>query len=226
MRSLIVNAMERFVIYTRVSTKSQGKSGLGLEAQQRDIQLYLNNYAPDHQILGEFQEIESGSKSSRETLQEAVKLAKAEDAVLLVSKLDRLSRDVEFIAGLIKRATIRVAAMPTADNFQLHIYAALAEQERNFISLRTKAALAMAKERGVKLGTARPEAKKRVAAIKASADAFAKKVIDTIVSLRKDNKTYAEIAFELNKLGVPTARGGNWYGTTVRNYAKRMAVGS
>ena len=218
--------MEKFVIYTRVSTKSQGKSGLGLEAQQRDIQLYLNNYAPAHQILGEFQEIESGSKSGRETLQEAVKLAKAEDAVLLVSKLDRLSRDVEFIAGLIKRVTIRVAAMPTADNFQLHIYAALAEQERNFISLRTKSALAMAKERGVKLGTARPEAKKRVAAIKASADAFAKKVIDTIVSLRKDNKTYAEIAFELNKLGVPTARGGNWYGTTVRNYAKRVAIGS
>ncbi len=64
--------MEKFVIYTRVSTKSQGKSGLGLEAQQRDIQLYLNNYAPDHQILGEFQEIESGSKSSRETLKEAI----------------------------------------------------------------------------------------------------------------------------------------------------------
>ena len=141
--------MERFVIYTRVSTKSQGKSGLGLEAQQRDIQIYLDNYAPDHQILGEFQDIDSGSKSGREALNQAVQLAKAEDAVLLVSKLDRLSRDVEFIAGLIKRATIRVAAMPTADNFQLHIYAALAEQERNFISLRTKSALAMAKERGV-----------------------------------------------------------------------------
>ena len=111
--------MERFVIYTRVSTKSQGKSGLGLEAQQRDIQLYLDNYAADHEILGELQEIESGSKSSREKLQEAVELAKAEDAVLLVSKLDRLSRDVEFIAGLIKRVTIRVAAMPPADNFQL-----------------------------------------------------------------------------------------------------------
>ena len=218
--------MERFVIYTRVSTKSQGKSGLGLEAQQRDIQLYLDNYASDHDIIGEFQEVVTGAKSNREALNQAVQLAKAEGAVLLVSKLDRLSRDVEFIAGLIKRVTIRVAAMPTADNFQLHIYAALAEQERNFISLRTKAALAMAKERGVRLGTARPEAKKRVAAIKASADAFAKKVIDTIVSLRKDNKTYAEIAFELNKLGVPTARGGNWYGTTVRNYAKRMAVGS
>lgn len=218
--------MERFVIYTRVSTKSQGKSGLGLEAQQRDIRLYLDNYAPDHRIVAALQDIESGSKSNREALNQAVKLAKAEDAVLLVSKLDRLSRDVEFIAGLIKRVNIRVAAMPTADSFQLHIYAALAEQERNFISLRTKSALAMAKERGVKLGTARPEAKKRIATIKASADAFAKKVIDTIVSLRKDNKTYAEIAFELNRLGVQTARGGSWYGTTVRNYEKRMTTGS
>ena len=216
--------MERFVIYTRVSTKSQGKSGLGLEAQKRDIRLYLDNYAPDHRIVAAFQDIESGSKSNREALNQAVQLAKAEDAVLLVSKLDRLSRDVEFIAGLIKRVNIRVAAMPTADSFQLHIYAALAEQERNFISLRTKSALAMAKERGVKLGTARPEAKKRIATIKANADALAKKVIDTIVSLRKDNKTYAEIAFELNRLGVQTARGGSWYGTTVRNYEQRMVA--
>ena len=215
--------MERFVIYTRVSTKSQGKSGLGLEAQQRDIQIYLENYAPDHQILGEFQDIDSGSKSGREALNQAVQLAKAEDAVLLVSKLDRLSRDVEFIAGLIKRATIRVAAMPTADNFQLHIYAALAEQERNFISLRTKSALAMAKERGVKLGGSRPQANKKHQAQKDQADANARRVLDTILAHRNDNRTYAEIAEELNRLAVPTARGGKWYNSTVQNYAKRFA---
>ena len=215
--------MERFVIYTRVSTKSQGKSGLGLEAQQRDIQIYLDNYAQDHQILGEFQDIESGSKSGREALNKAVQLAKAEGAVLLVSKLDRLSRDVEFIAGLIKRVTIRVAAMPTADNFQLHIYAALAEQERNFISLRTKAALAMAKERGVKLGGARPQANNRHEVLKAQADAHARKVLDTIVAHRNANRTYAEIAEELNRLAVPTARGGKWHNSTVQNYAKRFA---
>ena len=215
--------MERFVIYTRVSTKSQGKSGLGLEAQQRDIQLYLDNYAADHEILGELQEIESGSKSSREKLQEAVELAKAEDAVLLVSKLDRLSRDVEFIAGLIKRATIRVAAMPTADNFQLHIYAALAEQERHFISLRTKSALAMAKERGVKLGGARSQANKKHKVLKAQADAHARKVLDTIIAHRNANRTYAQIAEELNRLAVPTARGGKWHNSTVQNYAKRFA---
>ena len=215
--------MERFVIYTRVSTKSQGKSGLGLDAQQRDIQLYLDNYASGHEIIGEFQEVVTGAKSNREQLNAALDLAKAEDAVLLVSKLDRLSRDVEFIAGLIKRVTIRVAAMPTADNFQLHIYAALAEQERNFISLRTKAALAMAKERGVKLGGARPQANNRHEVLKAQADAHARKVLDTIIAHRNANRTYAEIAEELNRLAVPTARGGKWHNSTVQNYAKRFA---
>ena len=121
----------------------------------------MDNYSPNHKIIGEFQDIENGSKSGREALNQAVHLAKAEDAVLLVSKLDRLSRDFEFIAGLIKRATIRVAAMPTANNFQLHIYAALAEQERNLISLRTKSALAMSKERGVRVGGSRPQANKK-----------------------------------------------------------------
>ena len=110
--------MERFVIYTRVSTKSQGKSGLGLEAQCRDIQLYLSNYAPAHEIIGDYQEVVTGAKSNRVELNKAIELARSENATLLVSKLDRLSRDVEFIAGLIKRVKLRVAAMPSADNFQ------------------------------------------------------------------------------------------------------------
>jgi len=214
--------MERFVIYTRVSTKSQGKSGLGLEAQRRDINLYLQNYAPAHEILGIYKEVVTGAKSDREELIKAIDLARSKNAILLVSKLDRLSRDVEFIAGLIKRVTLRVAAMPNADNFQLHIYAALAEQERAFISLRTKQALQIAKSRGVKLGTARPEARRRVEVIKANADVFASKVIETIRVHRSANRTYAYIAAELNKLGVPTARGGKWHGSTVRNYAKRL----
>lgn len=215
--------MERFVIYTRVSTKSQGKSGLGLEAQCRDIQLYLSNYAPAHEIIGDYQEVVTGAQSNRVELNKAIDLARSENATLLVSKLDRLSRDVEFIAGLIKRVNLRVAAMPSADNFQLHIYAALAEQERAFISLRTKQALQIAKSRGVKLGTARPEARKRVEVLKANADDFASKVIKTIRVLREAKKTYADIAAELNTLGVPTARGGQWHGSTVRNYAKRLA---
>ena len=129
---------------------------------------------------------------------------------------------LNLLQGLIKRVTIRVAAMPTADNFQLHIYAALAEQERNFISLRTKSALAMAKERGVKLGGARSQANKKHKVLKAQADAHARKVLDTIIAHRNANRTYAQIAEELNRLAVPTARGGKWHNSTVQNYAKRF----
>ena len=154
--------MKQFVIYTRVSTKRQGKSGLGLEAQQRDIELYLQNYAEvPYEVLGSFCDIESGKHSDRPELNKAMDLAIQSKATLLVAKLDRLSRDVELIAGVIKRCDLIVASMPNADKFQLHIYAALAEQEREFISVRTKAALAEAKAKGVKLGGSRPEAATR-----------------------------------------------------------------
>ena len=156
--------MKQYVIYKRVSTAEQGRSGLGMEAQQRDIELYLNNYSEvPFEILGEFLDVRSGKDDDRPELTKAIALAKRSGAELLVSKLDRLSRRVSFIAALMeeKKLTLRVASMPTADSFQLHIYAALAEQERNFISLRTKAALAEAKSRGQKLGGMRDKTMKR-----------------------------------------------------------------
>ena len=112
--------------------------------------------------------------------------------------------------------------MPYADKFQLHIYAALAEQEREFISKRTKAALQAAKARGVKLGGARPEAEARHAAVKATADGNAARVSKAIKSHRSAGATYREIAEHLNQLKVTTARGGAWYATTVRNYDLRV----
>jgi len=139
--------MLRYVIYKRVSTEDQGKSGLGLDAQDRDIRIYLDTYSPEPwEIVGTFVEIESRKDSDRPELTKAIALAKRTKATLLVSKLDRLSRKVSFIATFMddKRLKFRVASMPHADKFQLHIYAALAEQEREFISLRTKAALAEA----------------------------------------------------------------------------------
>jgi DNA invertase Pin-like site-specific DNA recombinase len=152
-------------------------------------------------------------------------LAKRTGATLLVAKLDRLSRSVAFIATLLedRKLDFRVAAMPYADKFQLHIYAALAEQERDFISKRTKAALQAAKARGVKLGGARPEAEARHAAVKATADANAARVSKAIKSHRSAGATYREIAEHLNQLKVTTARGGLWYASTVRNYDLRMA---
>ena len=141
--------------YKRVSSEDQGRSGLGLEAQERDIQLFLENYADTpFEVVGEFLEVQTGTDNTRSQLLAAIDLAKKEKAVLVVAKLDRLSRKVSFIASLMedKELEFRVAQMPFADKFHLHIYAALAEQERDFISARTKAALAAAKQRGVRLG--------------------------------------------------------------------------
>ena len=151
------NNTNKYVIYLRVSTKQQGDSGLGLEAQERDIDIFLNSYNKGQfEIIGKFKDVMSGKGSveERPTFKKAVELAKQHNATLLVAKLDRLSRDVETVARLIKAVDIKVACMPYADKFQLHLYAALAEQERDFISARTKAALQAAKARGVKLGGA------------------------------------------------------------------------
>ena len=129
-----------------------------------------------------------------------------------------------FIATLLedKKLNFRVASMPYADKFQLHIYAALAEQERDFISKRTSAALREAKVRGMKLGGYRDGHKAHHQAISAAADRNASRVAQTILSRRAAGATYAAIADELNALGVSTARAGAWYGTTVRNYEKRL----
>lgn len=217
--------MQRFVVYTRVSTKKQGDSGLGLDAQDRDIQLFLDNYSEvPWEVVARFEDVESGTRSDRPELAKAITLAKTTGATLLVAKLDRLSRSVAFIAQLLedRKLNFRVASMPYADKFQLHIYAALAEQERDFISKRTKAALQEAKARGVKLGGYREGHKSHHEALRQNADKAAQKVSSTILSRRAAGATFQAIADELNALGVETARGGQWYATTVRNYAKRL----
>ena len=130
--------MKEFVTYTRVSTKRQGESGLGLEAQKRDIAIFFDSYAAQpYNVIGSFCDVASGSKTDRAELASAVAMAKQTGATLLVAKLDRLSRSVAEIAKLLedKSLEFRVATMPHADKFQLHVYAALAEQERDFNSL-------------------------------------------------------------------------------------------
>lgn len=216
--------MEKFVVYTRVSTKQQGKSGLGLEAQERDIEVFFSSYAEvPYEVIGRFCDVESGTNDDRPALAKAIDLAKREKATLLVAKLDRLSRKVSKIAAILedKRLLFRVASMPFADKFQLHIYAALAEQERDFISLRTKAALAAAKARGVKLGGDRPEAQRRHEAVKALADSNAQRVRDVILRSRQHGSTYRVIADVLNGMATPTARGGKWHAAQVRLYEQR-----
>jgi len=218
--------VKQFVIYTRVSTKSQGDSGLGLEAQERDINLYLETYAEEpHDIIGRFCDVVSGTKADRPQLQEALALVRQTGSTLLVAKLDRLSRKVSFIATLMedKKVNLTVAQMATATKFQLHIYAALAEEEREFISTRTKAALKEAKARGVKLGGARPNNQARHDAVKALADQTALKVSKLIKDHRSSGRSYRYIAEHLNLLDVATAKGGKWFVSTVRNYDLRVA---
>jgi DNA invertase Pin-like site-specific DNA recombinase len=216
--------MKQFVKYYRVSTRKQGDSGLGLAAQQRDIDLYLTTYAETPwEVIGEFTEVQSGKDNDRPELQKAMELAEKTGATLLVAKLDRLSRKVSFVSAIMERKKLNliVATMPTADKFQLHIYAALAEQEREFISLRTKQALAPLKGTG-KLGGNRGNIDKANEAARAVADAHASKVIDTIKPLKESGQTFQQIADTLNRSGVTTSRGSKWYPSTVRNTYMRV----
>lgn len=218
--------MKQYVTYKRVSTAEQGRGGLGLEAQQRDIDLFLTNYSDvPFEVIGEFVDIQSGKDNDRRELSKAIALAKKTGAELLVAKLDRLSRRVSFISKLMeeKKLIFRVAQMPEADSFSLHIYAALAEQERKFIGLRTKAALAEAKARGQKLGGLRDKTMKRNEVVKANATRRADKISGIIVPLRNAGKTLREIAAELDRAGVQTARGGSWSATQVQRALTRVS---
>jgi len=218
--------MKRYVIYRRVSTDEQGRSGLGLAAQDRDIRLFLEGFAEEpHEVLGEFIEVQTGRADDRPQLAMALDLARKEGADLLVAKLDRLSRRVSFIATLMEdpKIKLRVASMPYADKFQLHVYAALAEQEREFISARTKAALAEAKARGTKLGGLRDQTGKRNAAVQANAVERAERVADIVVPLREKGVALQSIAEALNSAGVATARGGIWHASQVQRTLKRLA---
>ena len=214
--------MQQFIIYTRVSTKEQERSGLGLDAQRLDIKVFLESYAEQpFEVIAEFEDVMSGKTSDRPELTKALDLARKTGATILVAKLDRLSRRVSFIASLMddKRVSFRVASMPRADKFQLHIYAALAEQEREFISIRTKAALARSKK---KLGGLRDKTMKRNEVIKADAQKRAQKVAAMVVPMRDAGKSLREIAEALNAAGVQTARGGKWQASQVMRTLERL----
>jgi len=219
-------ALLKYVIYRRVSTKEQGRSGLGLEAQDRDIELFLEGFnAEPYRIVATFTDVLSGADNDRPELAAALDLCRKTGATLLVSKLDRLSRKVSTIAALMedKRVNFRVAQMPNADKFQLHIYAALAEQEREFISARTKAALAEAKARGTQLGGLRDKTMQRNAAIQANALVRAEKVAGIVIPLREAGKPLRKIAEHLNRAGVQTARGGRWQASQVKRVLDRLS---
>ena len=213
----------RFVVLLRVSTQKQGADGLGIAAQKRDIDLFLQQN-PQATVLKELVEVGSGGKElhDRPVLQEAMNLCKSTSSTLLIAKLSRLSRDAAFVLTLMKDTSIqfKVAAMPQADNFQLGIYALLNQQERLQVSQRTKAALAAAKARGVKLGNPQNlENWNRTR--KHQAKQFADQHSNLIWSLRNKGRSLREICEVLNDAGIKTPRGGAFHPIQVTRILRR-----
>lgn len=214
--------------YIRVSTSQQGRSGLGIEAQRQSLQQFAK--AEGLEVIREFVEVETGKGSDaldrRPQLKAALAVAKRLKCHVAVSKLDRLSRDVHFISGLMAHRVPFVVAELGADvdPFVLHLFAALAEKERSLISTRTRQALAAAQARGVTLGSPKlaQARESAMASIKAGADQHAANVLPIIREAQKAGATTLRaIAEALNARGVVTARGGSWYAMSVKNVLDR-----
>ena len=235
----------KWISYLRVSTDRQGRSGLGLEAQRAAVDDFLNGGR--WKLIKEYVEVESGKRSDRPKLAEAVQACRVHGAKLVIAKLDRLSRDAHFLLGLEKAGVDFVCAdMPNANQLTVRIMAIIAEEERKMISKRTKDALAAAKRRGVKLGGRRrkiigEDAKgkpifgkvangsdaARAAAVRAAqerAEGRAADLAPTIKALQAAGKTSLRaIAEGLNAQGIPTARGeGEWTATQVMRVLERL----
>lgn len=225
----------RFITYYRVSTKKQESSGLGLDAQRSEVANFIERNGGE--VVKEFTEVESGKNNDRPQLQAAVAYARRSKATLLVAKLDRLSRNVSFLANLMDSNIDFIAAdNPHANRFTIHILAAVAEHERDLIAKRTKAALQAAKARGAKLGSSRPnhwkgrEDKRLEGSIKGAKragevhrenarNAYAD-VLPLIREMRGERKSLRAIARALNEQGIPTRRGKSWGPAQILNVLK------
>jgi DNA invertase Pin-like site-specific DNA recombinase len=220
--------MKSVVSYLRVSSGQQGKSGLGIEAQRSAIARFAE--AEGLTIIAEHVEVETGKGADaltrRPKLAAALAEARKAKCAVVVAKLDRLSRDVHFISGLMAERVPFISAElgPDADPFMLHLYAALAEKERALISARTKDALDAARARGTRLGNPRiAEARERARQqIEGGADRFARNVLPLIREIRATGaKSYRAVAAALNARGIPTRNEKRWEAATVRNVERR-----
>jgi DNA invertase Pin-like site-specific DNA recombinase len=218
--------------YYRVGTQRQGKSGLGLEAQQEAVERFAQREG--YELVGDpFIEVETGKRADalerRPILAAALAVARKAHYPVIVAKLDRLSRDVHFISGLmIYKVPFIVAELGAdADPFTLHLYAAFAEMERRRISQRTREALAAKKARGALLGNrTNPDEARELgqAAVRAKAEQFALSIAPIIAGIIASGiRSDAGIAGALNARGVATARGGCWHAQTVKNVRARAA---
>jgi DNA invertase Pin-like site-specific DNA recombinase len=220
-------AYGKFVSYLRVSTVRQGISGLGLEAQRESVASYLNGGR--WSLVQEVVEVESGKRNDRPAIAEALRLCRLHRATLIIAKLDRLARNVHFISSLMESGVEFVAVdFPQANRLTVHILAAVAEHEASMISSRTKAALAAAKARGVRLGGQRGSldrmgrmARKGNAASAAVRSAATAKRNEDLLPVIEDLRTAGavtpqQIAHCLNERGITAARGGEWSAVQVR----------
>ncbi len=216
---------KKAIAYYRVYTDRQGQSGLGLEAQRDAVSQYSQRQ--NLEVIHEFTEIESGKKNKRPQLIDALQQCKKHKATLIIAKLDRLSRNMAFIANLIESKVLFVAVVnphlnPQENPFILHILAAVAEHERKQINTRTKDALQAAKRRGVKLGKHGTEILSKEN--KSNADLFARQMQPTIDKIKSEGfTTVRAITAALNKNKVPTFRneGQQWHIPTVQRLLKR-----
>jgi len=201
----------KYVAYYRVSTAKQGKSGLGLEAQKETVRAFVEK---EGELIGEYVEVQSGRKDNREELWKAIRVAKNEGARIVIARLDRFSRKVSFISGIMDQGvSLVIAEMPHATEFQLHIFAALAQEERRLISERTKAALAQAKKRGVRLGT-------NGAVLAVSRKSHFEKTRETYRSLVPHWQCFSlsALANYLNLMGIKTLYGRKFFPSSAKRY--------
>jgi DNA invertase Pin-like site-specific DNA recombinase len=212
--------MKRFISYLRVSTDKQGENGHGINAQRLAISNYIS--AQGGELLEEYVEVESGKRNDRPELHKAISRCQVSRATLIIAKLDRLSRNVAFIANLMDAGIDFVACdNPFATRLTIHILAAIAEHEREMISRRTREALAAAKANGVILGGNRGSCisdtmrKESIEVRRARSEAYKDSVLPTISDLQEKGLSLSETARKLNEMQIYTVRGGQWTATAV-----------
>ena len=215
--------MKAYVSYIRVSTQKQGRSGLGLEAQQQAVTDYLHIHGGD--LIGQFSEVESGSKDDRPELHKALRACRLKGGTLLIAKLDRLSRNHRFLVELQDSAINFICCdMPDANRLTVGLMASIADYERQLISERTKAAMTAAKARGVVLGNPRlaefrnTDPRKATAARVAKSQAYKAEIMGVIIEMETEVGGFLsakEIASRLNDAGYQTPRGCEWSHTQV-----------
>jgi DNA invertase Pin-like site-specific DNA recombinase len=213
----------KFIAYFRVSTDKQGKSGLGLEAQREAVLAYLNGGR--WSLVQEFVEVESGKRNDRPQLTAALAACKKHKTKLVIAKLDRLSRNLAFIAALMESGVEFIAVdNPHATKLTVHILAAVAQHERELIAQRTRDALRAAKARGKKLGNPKLAAARNraIEGNRAAATRFAANVLPIIREIQASGiKSLRGVARALAARGISTARSGAWTPVQVSDILRR-----